>query len=118
MNANDEITTVAAVTLTSKLRANCGRAGATIPNPSAMTKLAETSTQISEGSRGLRPAGSPAARVFIVEPDGRCPRFRDGTYPAEHLLQDVGHQFLGRRLHLHEMIRALERFGIDLVDVL
>ncbi len=81
MNANDEITTVAAVTLTSKLRANCGRAGATIPNPSAMTKLAETSTQISEGSRGLRPAGSPAARVFIVESDGRCPRSGGGTYP-------------------------------------
>jgi hypothetical protein len=41
----------AAVTLTSKLRAKVGNAGATIPKPSAITKLTITRTQTSRGSR-------------------------------------------------------------------
>ena len=51
--AGSTITMDAAVTLTSKLRANVGRAGATRPNPAAITKLAATSTQTSLGSRSF-----------------------------------------------------------------
>lgn len=49
----------AALIPTSKLRAYCGRIGATRPNPIAMTKAAATSTQISRGMRGR--ARSPVA---------------------------------------------------------
>ena len=41
----------AAVTLTSKLRAKVGNAGATIPKPRAITKLTVTRTHTSGGSR-------------------------------------------------------------------
>ncbi|GAB3208415.1 hypothetical protein GCM10027262_25530 [Nocardia tengchongensis] len=41
----------AAATPTSKLRANCGKAGATKPNPMAIVNADPTSTQISTGSR-------------------------------------------------------------------
>jgi hypothetical protein len=51
MNAKELITIEAAVTLTSKLRAKVGNAGATIPKPRAITKLTVTKTHTSRGSR-------------------------------------------------------------------
>lgn len=58
MYANALTTIDAAVTLTSKLRANVGIAGATMPKPTAITKLTTTSTQTSLSNRGATGAAA------------------------------------------------------------
>jgi hypothetical protein len=60
--ANELTTTDAAVTLTLKLRANVGSAGATNPNPAAITKFAATSTHTSLGNRVRVVSGTTITR--------------------------------------------------------
>lgn len=57
-NSAKALTTIdAAVTVTSKLRANCGSTGVIRPKPMAMMKVAPTRIQISRGI-GMRPVAA------------------------------------------------------------
>ena len=66
--ANALTTADAAATLTSKLRANTGSAGATTPYPIAIMKAAKTSTRTSRGSRAaVRTQRHCAGRPAMVQ---------------------------------------------------
>src|SRR6266516_594957 len=68
--ANELTTADAAVTLTWKLLANVGRAGATRAYPNAITKLAATITHTSRGSRAV---AADRAAAIPVDAIARAP---------------------------------------------
>ena len=75
-----------------------------MPYPRAMTKLAETSTQISGGNCGRDPAPVAVSESLTPRRSPDCPRRTD--------------QIARLGLHLRQMLGAHEGFGVDLVDVL